>query len=84
VTPQQAALVAQAAHRKVSGKWAYCHITAPELASLADAYLDAIERMAQIETLAAAVLYDCATCYREHEGQRVHEIKRLASEFIRT
>ena len=47
--------------------------------ALLDAYLEKEEQQEQIRALASAVLYDCAGCYREDEGRRVHEIERLAS-----
>jgi hypothetical protein len=52
MTPTTIALLSQRAHRQLDADFCFCHVTAEQVAGLADGYRDALERLARIAVLA--------------------------------
>ena len=60
MTPQQLEPIARHAHRQLDAGRCSCHVTAEQVAALTDAYALALERLANIATIAdIALLHWC-------------------------
>jgi hypothetical protein len=77
MTPTTVTLLAQRAHRQLKSGFCSCHVTADQVAGLADGYLEALERQARIAELATKALLAWGDNHRETERRRLLEIREL-------